>query len=48
MNERGDRIRQPLARKPSQLRLQNENQVILPPRLNHLQHLPWLSCYRHN
>ena len=45
MNERGDRIRQPLARKPSQLRLQNENQVILPPRLNHLQHLPWLSCY---
>ena len=45
MNERGDRIRQPLARKPSQLRLHNENQVILPPRLNHLQHLPWLSCY---
>ena len=45
MNERGDRIRQPLARKPSQLRLQNEDQVILPPRLNHLQHLPWLSCY---
>ena len=45
MNERGDRIRQPMARKPSQLRLHNENQVILPPRLNHLQHLPWLSCY---
>ena len=45
MNERGDRIRQPMARKPSQLRLHNENQVTLPPRLNHLQHLPWLSCY---
>ena len=45
MNERGDRIRQPMARKPSQLRLHNENQVNLPPRLNHLQHLPWLSCY---
>ena len=27
----------------SRLCLHNENQVILPPRLNHLQHLPWLS-----
>ncbi len=35
---------QPKARRPSQLRLTNEA-VQLPPRLIHLQHLPWLDCY---
>lgn len=39
------RTPQPKARKPSQLRLVDE-QLSLPARLTHLRHLPWLGCYQ--
>ena len=45
MNKRGMRTPQPQARRPSQLRL-SQDQVTLPARLVHLRHLPWLECYR--
>ena len=45
MNKRGMRTPQPQARRPSQLRLSQE-QLTLPARLTHLRHLPWLECYR--
>ena len=45
MNEREMRTPQPRARKPSQLRL-SEEQLTLPARLTHLRHLPWLGCYQ--
>ena len=35
---------QPKAQRPSQLRLSNDD-VTLPPRLAHIQNLPWLDCY---
>ena len=35
---------QPKARRPSQLRLTDED-IQLPPRLVHIQNLPWLDCY---
>ncbi len=45
MNKRGMRTPQPQARRPSQRRL-TEEQVLLPARLVHLRHLPWLGCYQ--
>ena len=45
MNRREMRTPQPKARKPSQLRLAEE-QLALPARLTHLRHLPWLPCYQ--
>ena len=45
MNKREMRTPQPKARKPSQLRLAEE-QLALPARLTHLRHLPWLPCYQ--
>ncbi len=45
MNRREMRTPQPKARKPSQLRLAEE-QLSLPARLTHLRHLPWLGCYQ--
>ena len=45
MNRREMRTPQPKARKPSQLRLAEE-QLSLPARLTHLRHLPWLECYQ--
>ena len=45
MNERRDAIRNRRALRPSQLRLGQEDEVDLPPRLIHIQHLPWVSCY---
>ena len=35
---------QPKAQRPSQLRLTDED-IQLPPRLVHIQNLPWLDCY---
>ena len=35
---------QPKAQRPSQLRL-NDEEILLPPRLVHIQSLPWLDCY---
>jgi len=35
---------QPKAQRPSQLRL-SDDEVTLPPRLAHIQNLPWLDCY---
>ena len=35
---------QPKAQRPSQLRL-NDEEIQLPPRLVHIQSLPWLDCY---
>jgi len=45
MNRREMRTPQPKARRPSQLRLVEE-QLSLPARLTHLRHLPWLECYQ--
>ena len=45
MNERGKRTPQPKARRPSQLRLTDDD-ITLPARLVHLRHLPWLAAYQ--
>jgi len=45
MERREMRTPQPRARKPSQLRLTND-QPSLPARLVHLRHLAWLECYK--
>lgn len=46
MEEREMRTPQPQARRPSQRRLVEDEQLHLPARLVHLRHLPWLACYR--
>ena len=45
MNEREKRTPQPKARRPSQLRL-TDDEITLPARLVHLRHLPWLAAYQ--
>ena len=44
MREREMRKPQPKAKRPSQLRLSDDD-IRLPARLMHLRHLPWLGCY---
>ena len=44
MNTRRGEERNRKAMRPSQLRLNNAS-VVLPPRLIHMQNLPWLACY---
>ncbi len=46
MNEREKRTPQPKARRPSQRRLVDENDLKLPARLIHLRHLPWRTSYQ--
>lgn len=46
MNERRDIMRERRALRPSQLRLGQEEDIGLPARLKHLQHLPWIGCYQ--
>jgi site-specific recombinase XerD len=46
MNERRDGMRTRRALRPSQLRLGQEDDVDLPPRLIHIQNLPWVGCYK--
>ena len=40
-----DAGRQRRALRPSQRRLEHDRGVDLPPRLKHMEHLPWLDCY---
>ena len=39
-------MRERRALRPSQLRLGQEEDIGLPARLKHLQHLPWTGCYQ--
>jgi site-specific recombinase XerD len=46
MEKRGMRTPQPRARRPSQLRLVEDDDIQLPARLIHLRHLLWIECYK--